>query len=201
MRHNNKFLEIALQYFQLFGFNVLSLSSKRPNIEWDIWQKEKQSTEDIEEMNWNNATGLGAVMGINDLRLFDLDGVENPEIVEMILTELELPEDYTWVVQSGSGEGFHIYFRSKVTHPVLINQDTPLKRGLDTLGGEKAVYKFKMKPVSPSESRGEAEGYCKHIELRWKDCQTALPPSNHESGGLYHFMNQDPKEPPTYIDT
>ncbi len=194
MRDADKLKKVATQYFTLFGFNVLSLFGKRPNIEWDIWQNEKQSLDDIEKMNWNNSTGLGAIMGINDLRLFDLDGVENPEIVTMILTELELPEDYTWVVQSGSGEGFHIYIRCILPTPL-----SPPGRGIFE-NGEKAVYKFKMKPVSPTESRGEAEGYCKHIELRWKDCQTALPPSNHESGGLYHFMNQDPKEAPIYIN-
>ena len=33
-----------------------------------------------------------------------------------------------------------------------------------------------------------------------KDCQTALPPSNHESGGIYIFLNNDPTEPPAEIE-
>ena len=43
------------------------------------------------------------------------------------------------------------------------------------------------------------EGYCKHIELRWMNCQTALPPSMHESGGIYNFYFDEPKEPPEYV--
>ena len=54
----------------------------------------------------------------------------------------------------------------------------------------KAVYKFKLKE----------DGYCKHIELRMKDCQTALPPSNHESGGIYIFLYNDPTELPAEIE-
>ena len=44
------------------------------------------------------------------------------------------------------------------------------------------------------------KGYCKHIELRWMNCQTALPPSRHESGGIYNFFYYDPKEQPVYVE-
>ena len=47
--------------------------------------------------------------------VIDIDGAEDYEIVENILNELELPERYSWVIQSGSGEGFHIYIRVSLT--------------------------------------------------------------------------------------
>jgi len=181
--------KLAKNYKSRMGINVLPLKGKRPILEWDKWQNKIQTDDDIGKMNWNSSTGIGGIQGINDWRCLDLDVVEDFEIVELILKDLGLPENYCWVVQSGSGEGFHIYIRVK-------ENEERLKK----LGGTKAVYKLEMKPVSPSESRGKKDGYCKHIELRWMNCQTTLPPSMHESGGIYNFYFDDPKEPPAYVD-
>lgn len=178
------YLQFALKYFELMKFNVLPLRGKIPAINWKSWQDKNQTKEDIEAMEWKNATGVGVVMGINKLRCFDLDKVEDPIILEQILKELDLPEDYTWVVQSGSGEGFHIY--------CLIPSPSPKEKGaFDRFGGEKAVYKYYLKQ----------DGICHHIELRWKDCQTALPPSMHESGGMYSFFHNDPMELPATVES
>ncbi|MCZ7616500.1 MAG: hypothetical protein M5T52_23815 [Ignavibacteriaceae bacterium] len=84
-------------------------------INWDKWQSEIQTEVDIENMEWNNSTGLGGIQGINDWRCIDIDGAEDFEIVELILKDLELPEKYCWVIQSGSGEGFHIYIRCSLS--------------------------------------------------------------------------------------
>ncbi|GIK23063.1 MAG: hypothetical protein BroJett005_24770 [Ignavibacteriota bacterium] len=170
--------EIAKIYKHKMDINLLPLKGKRPMIEWDKWQCEIQTEKDINIMDWNNSTGLGGIQGINDWRCIDIDGAEDYEIVEKILIELELQERYCWVIQSGSGEGFHIYIRVK-------GNDESLKK----LGGAKAVFKYEMKK----------DGFCKHIELRWMNCQTALPPSMHESGGIYNFYFDEPKEPPEYI--
>lgn len=185
----------ALIYHTEFGFNVLPVRGKRPNMEWDRWQSEKETLQDIESMDWDNCTGTGLIMGINDLRLIDIDRIEDYDFLEELLKDLGLPEKYPWVVQSGSGEGFHVSIRCKVgddlTHPVQIKLDTPLKRGIyEMIGGEKAVYKFNMRN----------ENICKHIELRWKDCQTVFPYSRHESGGMYRFYYDEPKEAPVYIE-
>jgi len=51
------------------------------------------------------------------------------------------------------------------------------------------VYKFYLKE----------DGICHHLELRWKECQTALPPSMHGSGGMYSFFNQEPLEMPVSV--
>ncbi|MGK9369692.1 PriCT-2 domain-containing protein [Melioribacter sp. Ez-97] len=171
--------KLAKNYKSRMGINILPLKGKRPMIEWDRWLNTIQTEDDIEKMNWSGSTGLGGIQGINDWRCLDLDAVEDFEINELILQELGLPEKYCWVVQSGSGEGFHIYIRVKEN-----------AERLDKLGGDKAVYKFKLKKDS----------YCKHLELRWKDCQTALPPSMHESGGIYNFYFDNPEEPPSFVE-
>jgi len=179
---------VAVTMFDKFGFNVLPLRGKKPIIEWDKWQTEKQTIDDINNMPWGTATGLGAMMK-DGLRLFDIDGVEDYEILDWMLEELGLPENYPWIIKSGGG-GLHIYFIS----PNPESKPAEIKVGaynpLDKLGGEKAVYKF----------RTLTEGLCKHVELRWQDCQTALPTSMHESGGIYRFYNDEPTEAPAYIE-
>lgn len=185
------YLKIALRYFELMKFNVLPLRGKVPSINWKVWQDKSQTKEDIEAMDWKNATGVGVVMGVNNLRCFDLDRVEDPDILETILKELNLPEDYRWVVQSGSGEGFHIYFLCEEPSPLPVEAGQAKEKGaIERFGSEKAVYKFYL----------NQDGVCDHIELRWKDCQTALPPSMHESGGMYNYFHNDPLELPTTVE-
>jgi len=176
----NTVKEMGLQYHQLFGFNVLPIQVKKPKIQWDKWQSEKQTDEDIEKMDWSNTTGIGVVLGNDDLRNLDLDIVEDYEILDKLICDLELPEKYNWVIQSGSGEGFHIYLRVKDDKGILSKK----------FGGDKAVFKFKPKE----------KNICKHVEVRWKNCQTVLPPSMHESGGVYTFYYDEPKELPPYIE-
>ena len=171
---------IGLQYHKEFGFNVLPIRGKRPNILWDKWQTEKQTVEDIEKMDWSNATGAGVVLGNDDLGNLDLDFVGDYEFLDKLLEDLGLPVKYAWVIQSGSGEGFHVYFRIKDELGILIKK----------FGGDKAVFKFK-----PRE-----KNICKHVEVRRKNCQTVLPPSLHESGGIYTFYYDEPRELPLYID-
>jgi len=176
----NTVKEIGMQYHKEFGFNILPIQGKRPKILWDKWQNEKQTEEDIEKMDWSNSTGFGVVLGIDDLINLDLDVVEDYEILDKLLQTLGLPEKYPWVIQSGSGEGFHIYFRLKDELGILANK----------FGGDKAVFKFKPKE----------RNICKHVEVRRKNCQTVLPPSMHESGGIYTFYYDEPKELPPYIE-
>lgn len=183
--------ELAIRLNQLMGFNVIPLKNKKPLSEWERWHTEIQSKDDIDIMDWEHATGIGVIMGINDLASIDIDMAESLEVLELLLTELGLPNDYRWVVQSGSGNGFHIYFRSPHPSPLpkgegVIQSDADWKR----IGGRKTVYKFKMM----------RDGLCKHIELRLNDCQNAFPPSMHESGGMYDFYFNEPNEAPVYVD-
>lgn len=77
---------------------------------------------------------------------------------------LGLPMDYNWVVISGSGKGFHIWFSSFQ----LENERTKL-------GGGVVVYQ-------PKEA-----GLLKQIELRINQ-HVVLPPSKSQTG-QYRFLN------------
>ena len=178
----------AKAYNENFGFNVLPIKEKRPIIVWEEWHSNIQTVKDIEKMNWGSATGIGVVMGINNVRCFDIDGIENTDLINELLSDLGLPASYPWVIQSGSGQGYHIYFSCELHTPF-----SPLERVLnllDEIGGEKAVYKLKM----------QTENICHHLEFRVKDCQTLLPPSKHPSGGIYNYINNEPTEPPQIIE-
>ncbi|MDO8548913.1 MAG: VapE family protein, partial [Ignavibacteria bacterium] len=170
----------AFKYHQL-GINVLPVVGKAPNLKWEKWQKERQTLKDIEEMNWNHTTdAVGGVAGINDFRFIDIDGIKDWEILDIILPKLKLGLEYLWIVKSGSGNGAHIIFIAK-------DDD----RLFEILGGKKGVYKFKLKNAD----------LCDHIEIRWSESQTVLPPSKHPSGGTYQFVYDEPKEIPGFIET
>jgi len=38
-----------------------------------------------------------------------------------------------------------------------------------------------------------------HLEIRWRECQTLVPPSVHSSGGQYVWMNAEPTVAPEFV--
>ncbi len=165
---------VAKNYHERFGCNVLALEYKRPTGDWKRFEKEKQTIQDIEGMRWEKATGIGIVCGINDLCALDFDKVENEEAIAQLVEDLGLHLQYGWIVQSGSGNGFHVWFYLRGNREKLYQ-----------LYGKEAGV-IKLKP----QLTGDSEPY-DHMEIRIKDCQTAAPPSLHESGQRYRFLNRD----------
>jgi hypothetical protein len=171
------FREIAKDYYDVYGFNLLPLENKVPKSNWEHWQTNEMEISDLDHLGWNASTnGIGAISGIKNLRCLDFDAVKDYEIVKMFVKNLGLPSEYLWVVRSGSGKGYHIWF--------YCDSDSYL---FNFLGGEKSYHKLTLKE----------KGLCDHIELRWKNCQTVLPPSFHPSGGQYEFVNLRDKGIPT----
>lgn len=178
-----KLRETAKDYNELFGFNVIPLENKVPRLKWEQWQFNEMQIDEIDGLGWNaNTNGIGAISGIKRLRCFDFDKVSNFEIVKSFVSKLGLPLEYEWVVKSGSGNGYHIWF--------YCDDDKYL---FSVLGGDKSYYKFDLKEA----------GICDHIELRWKNCQTVLPPSLHPTGNKYTFVNGSnlslPSNPPMNV--
>ncbi|MEW6004964.1 MAG: PriCT-2 domain-containing protein [Stygiobacter sp.] len=164
-----QYRDIAKDYYDVFGFNLLPLENKVPKINWERWQTEEMLLSDIDGLGWNaSINGIGAISGINKLRCLDFDKVNDYEVVRKFVTKLGLPSEYQWIVKSGSGKGYHIWFNC--------DDDSYI---IKVLSGDKSYYKLLLKE----------KDLCEHIELRWKNCQTVLPPSFHPSGNKYEFVN------------
>ena len=174
-----KFSELAAAYNKKFGFNVLPAQGKRPTIAWENWQLIEQTEKDVIALGWNpGITGIGGICGINDIGNLDFDKVSDSGIVEMFAKRLGLGEIYPWIVKSGSGIGFHIWFKS--------SENNEFHRRLN---GPKSIYRMNLKDSD----------VCDHIELRWCNSMTVLPYSKHPSGNVYTFMYGKPEEAPKEI--
>lgn len=178
-----KRLETAYR-FHHFGFNLIpTKADKRPAVQtWDAWKGTRQSTDDLEALEWERSevAGLAAISGSvsGDLAAVDIDGGTERDCLEEALEHLGLPEDYKWIVRTpGRGGGWHIWLRSP--------------------GLEDALKSAGIKPVAKLVTDWLGAD---HLELRWKDCYTLLPPSRHPDG-RYDFVGKTiPTEPPCEVD-
>ena len=154
------------------GANVLPIGNgKAPVIDWTKWHTELQMPEDVNAMPWERMSGIGIVCGINGWMCFDLDKVKSDSARIAIVTALGLDEAYPYQVKSGSGQGHHIWVR--------IQEPLPFKSG---------------KVVGHSKN-----GSFDHVEVRWKACQTLVPPSLHQSGNEYEWINGEPSDAPSLV--
>ncbi|MBL7839379.1 MAG: bifunctional DNA primase/polymerase [Cyclobacteriaceae bacterium] len=154
----------AEAYFKL-GFNLTGIKDykKAPYHKWKEFLQRRQKEGEALNHEWYTLTGIGAITGINSLFCLDFDECDQSNIARF-LQMLGLPMDYNWVVISGSGKGFHIWFSSFQ----LENERTKL-------GGGVVVYQ-------PKEA-----GLLKQIELRINQ-HVVLPPSKSQTG-QYRFLN------------
>lgn len=171
-------------HYYNFGFNVTHVARdinsqsiiKSASHEIDSYLNKRQSIKQLHSLNWKNSTGVGVVLGYQKLRALDIDGCTDINFIKLILSYLELPLNYEWVVKSGSGNGFHIIFFADdhrfVTETGKVRAFLPNK-----------LFNF----------------FFKHIELRWY-AHLVLPPSLHSSGGTYKFTNNSfPYFPPRFV--
>ncbi len=182
--------QFAICYFN-FGFNVTHIVPqkqlnengeyeyilKKPSHEIESLLKKKQSLEEVLSFKWEEATGIGAVMGFNNLRSVDIDGCTNEIFIFEFLNKIGLPNDYEWVVKTGSQNGFHIIFYA---------DDHAFH-----------VPKSKIRSLYPIK---EYLPFFEHLELRWTN-HIVLPPSLYISGKKYEFLTgRMPLNPPNKVD-
>ncbi|MGD0037935.1 MAG: AAA family ATPase [Bacteroidota bacterium] len=160
------------EQFHSMSANVLPIrNGKVPAIEWDHLQNEKQSLEELQSYDWTLCPGLGIISGPGGYVCIDIDKIKNNTVISTILRELNLSDNYQWQVRSGSGLGFHIWIR--------ISEPLPFAKGV-IFGNSK-------------------DDSFDHIEIRWKDCQTLVPPSLHLSGKNYEWINGTPTLEPDLV--
>ena len=181
--------EIALEY-RKFGFQSTCITNKpneynkyhrnffkTPNHSWDNLTDNIQTNSEFENLDWKNAVGIGTVTKWNKLSVIDIDGCSNEKFLHKVLRKLNLPIDYEWVVESGSKNGFHIYYYGKQIKECI----------------EDSV-------VSTFPPKKKYEAYFDKIEFLW-ETHCVLPPSVHGSGNRYQFLNKKfPKFKPNKID-
>lgn len=182
-------IQIRAFIFHQFGFNVTCIKKERsefsnqydvyksPSHEWMHFEKTKQTYNDLVSYDWENAIGVGTVLGYNKLRALDIDNCSNWEFIEMVLNQLGLPQNYEWVVKSGSNNGYHIIFYSE-------EHSFPLKN---------------MRVIRAYRSNAEYQYTFDKIELRWSK-HLVLPPSLHSSGNYYSFIFNKPKHCPQTVE-
>ena len=150
------------------GPNIL----KSPSHEWTHFSHTRQSLNTLHAYQWEKAKGVGLVLGYNNLRALDIDECHDLSIIPDFLNILDLPQDYEWVMRSGSHNGFHILFYAE-------------------------EHKFE---VAKNKIKAFKSDRFKHIELRWIG-HLVLPPSIHISFNTYEFLNSViPKRKPLGIN-
>lgn len=136
----------------------------------------KQETELYGEVEWksyfwNSATGIGVISGDNSFRCIDIDGCSSFDFVIKFLHFLGLNESYSWIVRTGSKNGFHIWIKTeKLPNNLLMNAH--------------AEKLFKNAGFIVFEPKDEYKTIFKRIELRWKS-HIVMPPS--KSGYGYYY--------------
>ena len=161
------------------GFNVTAIreGAKAPAHKWECWQDTRQTVDDVNGFPWLGAGGIGAIMGIGGLHVFDFDKCPDYGPVATVLQGLGLADSYPWLWRSGSGNGYGV--------AVLCFEDLP--SGVLSTNGK-----------GPGVFSAPGIGF-DHLELRWQECQTLLPPSKHPSGPGYAWLNKQPDEPPATV--
>jgi hypothetical protein len=187
MIHN--LLETVLNYHKL-GLNISHIlptnielkkglfeqTNKKPSHSLFNLSKERQTINQIKSYDWDNACGVGIVMGFENLRVLDIDSCHSIVLIETICEILGLPINYEWVVRTGSHNGYHIYFYCD--------------------NFEYKVPKGKVKAFVPKRRYEDSFG---HLELRWRG-HVVAPKSKHISGKDYEFVNTYfPRNKPTHI--
>jgi DNA polymerase III epsilon subunit-like protein len=178
-------LNVIANYYYNFGFNITHISLgidsqdknfkstilhwdrklKEPSHEWESYKTSRQSLSVLNSFDWKQATGLGVILGYNNLRALDIDECDDSQVIAEMLNILKLPKDYEWVAKSGSKNGFHIIFYAN--------------------GHCYKTIDNKIKAFSPNAT---FEDKFKHIELRWQR-HLVLPPSKHPTFNQYEFLN------------
>lgn len=168
----------AKHYFYKLGLNTTCIKNevtewnfgarditKCPYHRWHFLLDEKQTESDFLQLHWDGAIGVGTTSGIDRILLIDIDGCQNFDLLNDILTILGLPANYEWVIQSGSQNGFHIYVR--VDRPSFLSEN----QNVATYSPNKGYYHLLEK-----------------IEFCW-NTHAVLPPSLHKSSKKYEFLN------------
>jgi len=209
-------IEIYAKYYHDLGLNVTCIGNqiteinfhapnmlKYPNHKWKHLFQERQSKEELDTYNWEDAVGVGTVMGYDRLVTIDIDGCSDYDFLDEVLVAIGLPTNYEWVMISGSNNGFHILLRDREDFRCFYEGRSPyddqiIKR-INRMCSVDKNREFEVVDTYPPSIQYESK--VEKIELLWKT-HLVLPPSYHKSGNRYRFLNcKVPTSLPLKIET
>jgi hypothetical protein len=159
---------------------------------------DRQSSNDFNSINWNEMVGYGAFLGYNSLCAIDIDGVIDIDTINLICDKLEIPHNYEWIIKSGSQCGYHILLKCKL--PI----EKISKASVKQINAPQETEPFEFGTID-TNAYYQYENYygLKHlfykIEFKW-DGNIILPPSLHQSGNNYIFINGIPNKEPITVN-
>lgn len=178
-------LREAAEHLKTLGAKIYPVSEKDIQLQPDFY-----------------TTGIAIRAGINGYRCLDIDNTSNQDLANHLLENLGLPSNYHWLVGSGSGWGYHIWFRC---------EEEPKRLEILPRRAVSGVYMGIVK---------KAEFEFERIELRWENSYIVAPPSQlfvpykkldeeyiapkkwpseHPLRGYYFWLNSKPTKPPAKI--
>ena len=202
----NQIIEWANFYYKL-GFNVTHIVPskndpskyiyKAPTNNRQLITHRRQELKEMQSYDWENATGIGMVLGRNNIRALDIDHLSKLKkdptkslsnlrpIIDEFLVDANLPSDYPWVVQTPS-KGYHI---------IIKTEGLPFKAAVNPISpyGENKTKAFKLNKVN--QKKYPSFG---HFDLRW-NLHLTLPPSISKENKKYIFINGIPKKEPSGV--
>lgn len=200
-----KDLRLWANYYYNMGFNVTHIiphlnegKAKNPyksaTNDRHILKNQRQTIEELNSYDWENASGIGVVLGFNNLRAIDFDfkrfrgDVNNQQILndfcKKVLKLLTLPSNYEWVTFTPN-DGLHILFFCD-DHPFKVKEN--LTKAFTPNDNWWALY-----------NDNEYLNFT-HLELRWNK-HLMLSPSKIENNKFYRVKNnQLPKFRPRQIE-
>jgi|GEM_PF-114640 len=186
MKEQNIYRLYASYYYNL-GLNVTCIHNKKTNYnslpyskspyhEWAPLKTARQKYNEVLNYDWGNASGVGAMLGYNNIRAIDIDNCSSKKFISGVLRILSLPSNYEWLVQSGSTNGYHVYFQCPGNK--FFPNDGKVKAFLPNLNNKNCFQKMEFR-------------FHNHI---------VLPPSIHSSSNKYSFVNVDiPQKEPLQV--
>ncbi len=198
-------LRLWANYYYNMGFNVTHIIPhlnegkaknpyKSPTNDRHILKNRRQTIEELNSYDWENSTGIGAVLGFNNLRAIDFDfkkyrdDVNTNQILSdfsaKVLELLGLPFNYEWVTFTPN-DGLHILFFCD-DHPFKVKDNL-------------------TKAFTPNDNwcylynNNDFLSFT-HLELRWNK-HLVLSPSIIENQKQYRFSTiKPPKFRPIQIE-
>lgn len=169
---------------------------KSPFHKVDIWGK---PIDCFNIIDWEDVTGFGVHLESDSLRAIDVDGVLDYAVIENLLDDLNLPKKYKWVFKSGSQCGYHILLKCEMPEDLY---QTPADSSLIVASQNAKGAKFGSLDTNayyPDVKSYGANHQFYKVEFKWEG-NVVLPPSLHQSGNEYSFVNGFPKELPAIVD-